>query len=214
MNSRRITRSLTQQQVKLLESAWHHAARTGRPANTLVTFRPIDIDTKTGIERCRLFNKLRKKLDQYARQYGFPLSIAWARESAEDGVGEHLHCLIHVPPRHRKHFSDTVWGWLPERAAGADGVEYMTSVDVRPAHQRTQFTEAGKRYNAIGYLVKQMSSRAGGRVVGVGAESRWVRHMHQVKGGPIFGKRAGVSLSLGKKAVDAWKPEAPGRADR
>ena len=173
-----------------------------------MTFRPINIDVMTVAERCRLFNRLRKKLDQYARQYGFPLTIAWARESAEDGTGEHLHCLIHVPQRHRKHFSDTAWGWLPDRATGAEGaLEYMTSVDVRPAHQRTKFTEAGKIHNAIGYLVKQMASRAGGRPVGFGAETRWVRYMNQVKGGPIFGKRAGISRSLGTKAVDAWRPE-------
>ena len=169
----------------------------------LVTFRPLDVDSMTGAERCRLFEKLRKKLDQYARQYGFPLTIAWARESAEDGTGEHLHCLIHAPQRHRKHFSDIAWGWLPERATGDDGVEYMTSVDVRPANQRTRFTEAGKRYNAIGYLVKQMSSQAGWRI---DADARLVRYMHRVEGAhPIFGKRAGVSLSLSKKAVEAWR---------
>jgi len=205
VNNRKVTKSISVNQVKLMLSAWHHALKTGRPLNTFVTFRPIDIDAMPGIERCRNFDKLRKKLDQYARQYGFPLTIAWARESAEDGAGEHLHCLIHVPPRHRKHFSDTVWGWLPERAASGDGVDYMTTVDVRPANQRTNFTEAGKQYDAIGYLVKQMSPQAGGRMEGFGADAHWVRYMHRVKGGPIFGKRAGVSLSLGRKAVDAWR---------
>jgi hypothetical protein len=191
-----------------LLSAWHHAAKTGQPLNRLVTFRPIGIDRMEGVDRCRLFDRLRKQLDQYARQHGFPLAIAWSRESAEDGAGEHLHCLMHVPPRWQKHFSDTVWRWLPERAATEHEVEYMTSVDVRPANQRTLITEAGKRHSAIGYLVKQMSPQAGGRMEGVGDDARWVRHMHRVKGGPVLGKRAGVSRSLGKKAVDAWKPDS------
>jgi len=50
-----------------------------------------------------------------------------------------------------------------------------------------------------------MSSQAGGRIEGFGPDARWKRTLHRVKGGPIFGKRAGVSLSLGRKAVDAWR---------
>jgi hypothetical protein len=210
LNKRKINRSLTHHQVKLLTSAWYHAAKTGQPLNRLVTFRPIGIDAMEGVERCRLFDKLRRQLDQYARQHRFPLAVAWSRESAEDGVGEHLHCLMHVPARWQKHFGDTVWRWLPERAATEHEVEYMTSVDVRPANQRTLITEAGKRRSAIGYLVKQMSTQAGGRMEGIGGNARWVRHMHRVKGGPVLGKRAGVSQSLGKKAVDAWRPDSLG----
>jgi len=109
--------------------------------NTFVTFRPINIDALTGIEHCRIFDKLRKKLDQYARQYRFPLTIAWARESAEDGTGEHLHCLVHIPPKRFKHFKVTTLGWLP----ADDAIEYLRPVDVRSAHQGTIFTKARKR---------------------------------------------------------------------
>jgi hypothetical protein len=199
VNRRKSTKALTHKQVPTLIHGWQHAWRIGRPLNQLVTFRPMDIDKLSEIDRCKLFEKLRNKIAGYARKRGIPPTFAWSREVAPDGVGEHLHVLVHLPAGLHGHFAQTVWKWLPERSAGGD---YMTTVDVRPANQRTRFTELGKRYNAIGYLCKQMSPKAGGSMVG----DRWKRHMNRVRGGAILGKRGDVTKNIGRKAIEAWKP--------
>jgi hypothetical protein len=164
-----------------------------------VTFRPMDVDQLSGSERCALFAKLRNKLGVYARGHGFHVTFVWSREVDLNGVAEHMHVLIHIPDRLHQHFEATVLRWLPERS---DSGDYMTVVHVTPANQITKFTDHGKRYDAIGYLCKQMTTQA------------WYkRGMNRVAGGPIFGKRGGVTVNLGKKVIEAWEPsvKAPGR---
>ena len=148
------------------------------------------------LARCSLFAKLHNKLGGYAREQGFsPAYFVWSREISPDGAGEHMHVLIHIPTRLHDHFARTVGGWLPERSPDGD---YLTAVDVRPANQRTKLTDQGKRYNAIGYVCKQMTSNAW-----------WKRGMNRVAGGSILGKRGGFTVNLGKKAIAAWKPSGP-----
>jgi hypothetical protein len=192
MNRRKATKGLTHKQVPTMTSGWHHAWRIGRPLNQLVTFRPMNIDGLSESDRGTLFAKLRNKLAGYARKQGVPATYVWSREVGPDGAGEHMHVLIHIPVRLHGHFAATVLKWLPERSEGGD---YMTTVDVRPANQRTQFTEGGKRLNAIGYLCKQMTPQAAYR-----------RRMNRRAGGAILGKRGGVTANIGMKAVEAWKP--------
>jgi hypothetical protein len=194
MHRRKATKGLTHKQVPTMNSGWHHARRIGRPLNQLVTFRPMNIDELSEHDRCTLFAKLRNKLAGYARKQGVPATYAWSREVgiAGAGAGEHMHVLIHIPARLHGHFASIVWTWLPERS---DDGEYMSAVDVRPANQRTQFTEGGKRLNAIGYLCKQMTPQAAYR-----------RRMNRRAGGAILGKRGGVTANIGRKAIEAWKP--------
>jgi hypothetical protein len=52
VNRRKTSKWLSPGQVKRLKSAWYHAFKTGRPLNTFVTFRPIDVDALTGPTRC------------------------------------------------------------------------------------------------------------------------------------------------------------------
>jgi hypothetical protein len=155
------------------------------------TFRPIDIDGMLEADRCALFAKLRNKLAGYARKHGVEATYAWSREVGVDGLGEHMHVLIHIPPRLHRHFASIVWTWLPERSD--DGV-YMSAVDVRLASQRTMFTDADKRLNAIGYICKEMTPQAAYR-----------RQMNRRRGGAILGKRGGVTANIDRKAIEAWK---------
>ncbi len=97
-NRRKETKGLSTNQVKELNSAWHHAARTGRPLNTLITVRPLDIDDLTPTKRCQVFAAFRNKLSGYARNRNFPPTYAWSREINSEGTGEHMHILMHIPP--------------------------------------------------------------------------------------------------------------------
>jgi hypothetical protein len=148
MHRRRYTKGLDTKRVKELTSGWQHAARIGLPLNVFVTIRPFDVHDPTNT--CRAAAEIRNKLGVYARQHGFPFVAAWTRECNPDGSGEHLHVLMHVPPRYYRDIEEKVIGWHPEPGAA----------DVRRAHQNVTINTNGLRMSAIGYLCKQMTSQA------------------------------------------------------
>lgn len=186
MNRRRETKGLNTDQVKEISGAWHHAARIGLPLNALISFRPFDPDGQLRPEdHCRLYRRFRNKLSVYARQRDFQPTYVWTRESNPDGTGEHLHVLMHVPQRCWDHFEETVIGWHPD--AG--------EIDVTRAHQRMRFTHQGKKFSAVGYILKQMTPQA------------WFRRgLTRKKGGSILGKRGGVTRNLNRAAQAAYTP--------
>jgi hypothetical protein len=138
----------------------------------------------TPAERCRAFASFRNKLGVYARHRRFPPTYAWSREINPDGTGEHMHVLMHVPSKHRPHFDDLVVGWYSGPG----------EVDVTTANQRTRITHNGKRFSAIGYITKQMTPQA------------WYkRGLVRKAGGPILGKRGGVTKNLDWRAQAAFR---------
>src|SRR4051794_29227647 len=106
MNFRNLTKGLTTDQIKELSEAWHHAKRIGLSLNTLVTFRPAT--PLTPEEHNAAYAGFRNKIGVYARQHHFTPASVWSRECNPDGSGEHLHMLVHVPAKWRRHFEETV----------------------------------------------------------------------------------------------------------
>jgi hypothetical protein len=125
-NVRHSTNGLDTDQVKELNSAWHHAATIGLPLNSFVSVRPIDIDDMSPAERCRRFAVIRNKLGVYDRLRGFEPTSIWSREVNPDGTGEHLHVIAHIPRKHLSDFEKTVLGWFPgvREADGGDHLEW------------------------------------------------------------------------------------------
>jgi hypothetical protein len=197
MYRRRSTNGLDTKRVKELTHGWQHAARIGCPLNVMITIRPFeDQDPAT---HCAVAAMIRNKLGVYARQHGFPFVAAWSRESNEDGDGEHLHILMHVPAKHYADLTATVIRWFPEPGAA----------DVQRANQNVRLTADGKQMSAIGYIAKQMTSQA------------WYkRGLIRKRGGPVLGKRGGVTRNIGAAAIDQYfdslraaQGEFPGQND-
>jgi hypothetical protein len=91
MNHRRLSNGLDRKQVNELHRGWEHAVRIGRPLNAMISLRPATAF-------CKLASRVRNKLGVWAKQRGILFVAAWARECNQDGTGEHLHVLMHVPP--------------------------------------------------------------------------------------------------------------------
>jgi hypothetical protein len=181
MHHRRYTKGLGTQQVNDLMRGWEHASRIGYPLNVFVTIRPFaEYDPA---KMCKVAAGIRNKLSVYARQHGFPFVAAWSRECNPDGTGEHLHVLMHVPPRLYQDLEKKVIGWYPEPG----------SADVRRANQRVIVTDTGIRMSAVGYISKQMTPQA------------WYKRGLQRKaGGAILGKRGGVTRNIGVAAIEQY----------
>jgi hypothetical protein len=181
MHRRQYTKGLDPKRVTELTKGWEHATRIGRPLNVLITIRPFEEYDATKF--CTLAACIRNKLGVYARQHRFPFVAAWTRECNTDGTGEHVHVLMHVPPRHFADLEETVLRWHPEPGAA----------DVRHAHQNVVATKTGIRMSAIGYIAKQMTPQA------------WYkRGLNRKAGGPILGKRGGVTRNIGPLAIEEY----------
>lgn len=176
---RSITRQLTLRQVTDLKSAWHHAKTIGQPVNRFITFRPKDINDQDPEQRIKTWWSWRNKLAQFARDNGFDFTCLWTRESKrETAKDEHLHVLMHVPPPLQKRFDKVVRAWC-------NGSE---EIDVRGCTYRIRRNEKGGEESVLTYIAKN-SPQAG----------RYLNHTIQY-GGPIFGRRYGLSTNLTARA--------------
>jgi hypothetical protein len=181
MHHRRITKGLSNKLVNEMTHGWQHARRIGYPLNVMVTIRPFkELDRTTS---CKLAANIRNKLGVFARQHGFPFVAAWARECDPNGTGEHIHILMHIPQRKFEKLEWTVIGWFPE-----PGV-----TDVSRRDQKVFVTPNGKQKSAIGYITKQMLPQA-----------CWRRPRIRRAGGPILGKRGGVTRNIGPAAIERY----------
>jgi hypothetical protein len=176
---RRITRQLTLPQVRDLKSAWHHALSIGRPVNRLITIRPHDINDQNPEQRIETWSSWRNKLAQFARDNSFEFTCLWTRESKRNTAqDEHLHVLMHVPQPLQKRFDKVVEAWC-------DGTD---EIDVRVCSYQIRRNQKGGEKSVLTYIAKN-SPQAG----------RYLNHTIQL-GGPIFGKRYGLSSNLTARA--------------
>lgn len=176
---RKVTRELRLPAVRDLNSAWHHARMIGHPVNRFITFRPDDINEQNPEQRIATWSAWRNKLAQFARDHRFDFTCLWTRESERhSGRNEHLHVLMHIPPALHRRFDDLVRSWCG----------HTDEIDVRRCSYQTRRNKKGGDESVLTYVSKN-SPQAG----------RYLGRRIQL-GGPIFGKRYGLSRNLDARA--------------
>ena len=179
---RKQTRAIDPDLYREMNDAWAFARLIGMPLNYMLTIRPANIDDLDPEERNALWIRTRKKIDQWFRDHSIDHACIWSRESdRHTGRGEHYHELLHLPASLVAAFEDAVRSWFPGR----------NEVDLSPRDQRVRRTVSGKIMTAATYVAKAASPR-------ITYANRSVPYRPS---GPVFGKRAGVTRNLGKKAV-------------
>lgn len=179
MGRRKVTKSIAARDVNQIEAAWHFARLVGMPLNRLITFCPRNIDSQMPEQRINTWTRWRNRLAQFARDNNFEFKCIWTRESQRGtGTNEHMHVLMHVPPKLLLKFDEVVRGWP----------DHPEEIDCRPASYRTKTTSSGKRTNVMTYVTKNSPQAAytGTRIY--------------QPGGPILGKRFGMSRNLAAPA--------------
>lgn len=121
----------------------------------------------------------------------------WSRENYEGERREHLHIVMHLPPRLRVELEDHIRG-LP----GYRGNENL----VRVGKRTTKFNPVTNRWeDGLQYRMKQLR----GDAVGAPGPYRLNRETKSRRDGalvaPVFGQRCGVSETLIDKAEQAWR---------
>lgn len=182
MHIRTTNRGINRDQFRDLVDAWEFAQLIGLPLNRLITTAPsatLDLGPR---ERSDLFAQLRNRIGVFCRSHKLPAAFVWSREAAPDGTGEHFHALIHVPAAYAGRFDSTARGWLPEGA-----------IHIRPANHRKTLSDNGRWLSAVAYVGKQLLPAA-----------RWRSGYLWQAGGPVLGKRCGVSAPLSATARAAY----------
>ncbi|UTP41436.1 hypothetical protein M9M90_09750 [Phenylobacterium sp. LH3H17] len=118
------------------------------------------------------------------RATGAPAVWAYAREVGRL-KGEHLHLVIHVPPRHSAAFKRAAFGWIEMEATG----------EVRASAARIMpITKGTLSSDLKRYLLKEGTDEV--------RTAHWVPNTAKYRrtGGVVLGKRIKVSHSIGPTA--------------
>lgn len=176
---RKVSKSLSAEEVSHMIKAWHFAQQIGMPFNRFVTVRPKMINDLSPAQRIVHFEGVRNKLAQFARDNRFEHVIVWSRESARgSGEDEHLHALVHVPQRLLTRFDDVGSEWYTDEQ----------EIDLTEATYTLKRQASGRMHSAITYLTKNAP-----------AVARYRNFTYRL-GGPILGKRAGWSRNISPSA--------------
>ena len=183
--------ALRSSEVRNIMAAAVFTAQEHRPLNrhTTIHFDAAGID-----QPVRAIGQYLKLASDWLRTRAQPFAYIWVRESG-DRKGEHVHILMHVPPRLAKEFA------LRER-------RWRKRIGARPARGAFRSTPVGRSYRhgdlgiqfgesyrdhlnkIVGYLVK-------------GAEPVAAKALGLVRvapGGELRGKRTGMSENIGRAA--------------
>jgi hypothetical protein len=191
---KKVGRSIAGRQVKAIDEAWWFAKAIGLPLNRFLSIRPHGIDGVPAEDRSNLWSRYRNKLAQFARDNGFAFACIWSRESEPmTGNKEHLHVLMHVPPKLQKRFDAMIRRWsdaldLQKDREGGGGSN-SAAIDCRPANYRTHRTRSWKKRNVVTYITKNSPQAA------------WTKERSFQKGGPIVGKRTGMTRILDQNCI-------------
>jgi hypothetical protein len=137
IGQRKLSRSLSAEAVANLTDAWYFAAQSlGLNCKLFVTVRPHDIDDLAPSQRQERWQDILNQIAQFAPDHDFERIHIWSRESDPGtGTNEHLHILIHVPPKLIRRFKDNASGWFAKAA----------EIDIRRADYRVRWTASGKQ---------------------------------------------------------------------
>lgn len=195
MNQRRLHRAIGPCEVRILRSAVYEASRHGHPLNVMLTLHPGMLKGPPS-DPGRYFQAALKKMGNWFRRKVGPWWALWVRENYDAANREHLHLLIHVPPRLRSEFMKAVTRWWPQpKVAVADDVD--------------------DPQEALAYMLKQMTSQAHFALRWMVRRETQSRH-DCAKVAPVLGKRTGMTSNL-RRLVQARvrsKPVVRGQGRR
>jgi len=170
--------------VHNLLAAAEYARTIGRPLNRFTTIHWQAGGLVGDYQGATLrFLKLAR---DWLRLRGESLTYIWVRESGE-GIGEHVHILMHVPPHLARQFSNRQRGWLQ----ACDATFRKGVISSRPVGRNYRHAlkgvQYGERYrdhlaNVLAYVLKGEREFAG----------------------ELSGKRCSTSQNIGRKARRGW----------
>jgi hypothetical protein len=174
--------------------AENFAYRIGYRLQTTLDFHPVYLDGQPEGGLDVFFAGLRNRIATWCRRRIGGSWWVWFRENYAGDDREHLHMVMHLPPRLRSELETAIRRWHP----GAPGV-------VQVGERKAFYNPAtGRRTDGLSYRMKQMR----GDAVGPPGPTRLYRETKSRHDGapvaPVHGQRCGISKSLEAEAEERW----------
>jgi hypothetical protein len=167
------------------------------PLNTTLDFHPCHLIGYPTGSLDEFFADLRMRISTWLRRKRIGTYWVWTRENYEGDRREHLHIVMHLPPRFRAELEDHIRSLPP----------YKGHKDlVRVGERKSEFNPVTRRWeDGLQYRMKQLR----GDAVGAPGPTRLNRETKSRHDGalvaPVLGQRCGVSKTLTDKAEQAWR---------
>lgn len=176
MNRRKLSYALGPEDVRTLSEAAHAAEFLGLPFTVLVTIHFGKVIPNPADPGAYLRRNVVNRLGIWFHRRGIEWTALWERENYKGHNREHVHLLVHVPPRRQASFRAAVERWWPEKG----------SVDV----QRLYNTK-----RALRYLMKQLTPQARFAFGGLIRREAACRHTG-ARVAPVLGRKFGMTRNL------------------
>ncbi len=191
------SKGITAEERRNLRRADGFASVIRRLLNTTLDFHPCHLTDYPSESLDTFFAELRMRISTWLRRKRIGTYWVWTRENYEGDRREHLHMVLHLPPRLRAELEEHIRGLPPYR--GNEGL-------VRVGKRTTKFNPVTNRWeDGLQYRMKQLR----GDAVGAPGPYRLNRETKSRHDGalvaPVFGQRCGVSETLTDKAEQAWR---------
>jgi hypothetical protein len=189
------SKGITARERKDLIGADRFALQQRRWLNTNVDFHPCHLDAYPEADLDVFFQGLRTRISTYCGRKKIGCYWVWTRENYAGDRREHLHMVMHLPPRFRADLEAYIRRIYP-------GGLQLVQVGERT---RVYNPETGRWEDGLAYRMKQLR----GDAVGKPGPTRLNRETRSRCDGaavaPVYGKRCGVSDSLTLKAEQKWR---------
>jgi hypothetical protein len=192
-----MSKGITAKERKNLLGADQFARLLHRPLNTTLDFHPCHLADCPAKDLDTFFSELRMRISTRLRRWGIGTYWVWTRENYEGERREHLHMVLHLPPRYRAELEAYI-----RRQSRYKGNAFVVEVGER----KNEFNPVTRRWeDGLRYRMKQLR----GDAVGAPGPTRLNRETKSRYDGapvaPVYGQRCGVSDSLSLKAEQAWR---------
>jgi hypothetical protein len=124
------------------------------PLNTTLDFQPCHLDVYPTANLDEFFAALRMRISTWLRRKRIGTYWVWTRENYEGKRREHLHIVLHLPPRYRGELENHIRGLPPYK-----GDAYLVQVGERTS---VRCPVTGRWTDGLAYRMKQLRGDAVG----------------------------------------------------
>jgi hypothetical protein len=189
-----LSKGINSEERKDLRRADGFATVIRRPLRTTLDFHPAHMDEYPAMNLDVFFQELRKRISTWCRRKRVGSYWVWTRENYVGDRREHLHMVMHLPPRLRHDLEDHLRSLYP-------GDPRIVKVGERTSRRDP---ETGWWSDGLVYRTKQLRGDAVGKPGPTRLRYETKSRHDSARVAPVLGKRCGVSKTLEAETEERW----------
>ncbi len=190
-----MSKGITAEERRDILRADGFASLIRHPLTATLDFHPRHLDRYPTEDLDAFFQRVRARISTWCNRKKIGSYWVWTRENYEGDRREHLHMVMHLPPRMRSELESYIRRLFP---GGSELVQIGNRTSERDP-------ETGRKRDGLLYRIKQLRGDAVGKP-GPYRLPREKKNRHDdAPVAPVLGKRCGVSKKLEADAEENWR---------